>query len=489
MQNDEKPGRVVVVGDIVMDYFVAGTASQLDQTAAVPIVKVPADSSWMSPGGAAFAARNVVAMVTPAALVSAMGTDHASDQYMGFLSRVESVFGGNYLCKHYIARVEGYQTPQKYRTYADKRLVARYDVDDPIKVSVEDYIIDMFQRCVADEPARVILISDYDKGVCTPRVVETVLKYGVQNNVPVIVDPVAQHMSWYSGVHMVLPNTVEVCKATNQPERNVVNATKILQKRLGVKHCVTTCGADGLIVCDEDQNITRIPAIAVNAVDSCGAGDVVASAAAIGTFAGMSPELLWKTAIIAGGLSTQHCGTRAVGMHHVHRHIAGTTPTVKKMPLEYAELLRMSVALAEESVGVANVVFDILHAGHLSMLYEAAAQCNFLIVLVNGAASATKCKNRDVTALEMRCLQLSRVPYVDAIVVFDEDTPEEAIKALQPDVLIKGPELEGKEDTIPGASFVRQNGGRVHITKLSFDIHSSDIRNAAEEETNDDEKS
>jgi len=134
-------------------------------------------------------------------------------------------------------------------------------------------------------------------------------------------------------------------------------------------------------------------------------------------------------------------------------------------------------------------VFDILHAGHLSMLYEAAAQCNFLIVLVNGAASATKCKNRDVTALEMRCLQLSRVPYVDAIVVFDEDTPEEAIKALQPDVLIKGPELEGKEDTIPGASFVRQNGGRVHITKLSFDIHSSDIRNAAEEETNDDEKS
>lgn len=120
----------------------------------------------------------------------------------------------------------------------------------------------------------------------------------------------------------------------------------------------------------------------------------------------------------------------------------------------------------DKTVAFTNGVFDILHPGHIFSLSQAAKEADFLIVGLNSDSSVTRLKghNRPVNNQDARALILASLVIVDAVVIFEEDTPLEVINALKPDVLVKGGDYTIEQ--IVGARDVIKAGGRVVINPL-----------------------
>jgi len=469
-QNDED--RVVVVGPVIVDHYFLGTASRLDQTAPIPIVDVQSCSSFVGIGGGGNATNNLSHMAMPVAFVSVVGKDPGGKAFLDTAP--------NDLTQLYVAQDPNYQTPQKNRVYVGGRLVARFDMDEKPKANVEDKVVDMFMRCVDDVPPLAILIADYDKGICTERTISVILRYARENNIKVIVDPVPQHMPFYIGAHIITPNAKEACEATDK--KNAGAAADAICKELGVDHCIVTCGADGMLWASPGTARMQLPALPAMLVDSCGAGDTVAAAIAYGVAARMPMPTLLRFAMTAGALSVERGGAGPVSLHQIHRRMSMAHGTGNKLiGIDHASLLRLSAAFDKTVFGVTNGVFDLLHPGHVSMLEQAAKKCGFLTVLLNSDESATRVKRKPIQEYALRAAALASLSMVDAIVKFEEDTPEQSIHRLEPNLLVKGPELKGKEEQIPGAEFVWSTGGEVLTTDLEFDTHTSDVLERAQE--------
>jgi len=471
--------RVVVVGPVIVDHYFLGTASRLDQTAPIPIVDVQTRGPFVGIGGGGNAANNLSHMAMPVAFVSVVGTDPGGKAFLDVQP--------NDLTHTYVAQDSNYQTPQKHRVYAGGRLVARFDMDEKLKANVEDKVVDMFLKCVDDVPPLAILVSDYDKGICTERTLEVILRYAREKHIKVIIDPVPQHMPFYTGAYIITPNAKEVCEATDK--KNVGAAADAICKELGVDHCIVTCGADGMLWASPGAARMQLPALPAMCVDSCGAGDTAAAAIAYGVAARMPMPTLLRFAMTAGALSVERGGAGPVSLHQIHRRISVSHGTGnKRVNIDHAALLRLSAAFDKTIFGVTNGVFDLLHPGHVSLLEQAAKKCGFLAVLLNSDESAERVKQAPMQSYDLRAAALAAIPCVDAIIKFDEDTPEESIRRLEPNLLVKGPELEGKEEQIPGAEFVWSTGGEVMTTKLEYDIHTSDVRERIQEAADDREE-
>ncbi len=139
--------------------------------------------------------------------------------------------------------------------------------------------------------------------------------------------------------------------------------------------------------------------------------------------------------------------TKIVGPEELQRYIARWRLLIKK-------------------IAFTNGCFDILHAGHIASLIEASEQADVLIVGLNSDASVTKLKGegRPLNDAQSRALVLASLSFVDAVVIFEEDTPLELIKAIQPDVLVKGGDYTPEQ--IAGAKEVTEAGGRVVINPI-----------------------
>jgi len=459
--------RVLVIGATILDQYYIGRATRLDQTAAVPVVDVSPTRMFSSVGGGANAAANVAHLAMPVAFVSVVGEDAASRAY----ADKEDDLITKYLLRH-----AEYQLPQKHRVYAQGNLAARFDVDERPKVNVEDQVVDLFHKAADDMRPSVILVSDYDKGVCTPRVLEAVMRWASANDCPVIVDPVPAHTAYYKGATALLPNERELL-AMLPGVKGPLDGGPVLCQALEAHSCIVTCGDEGLVFVAPDMPVHRVPAVPAKVIDTCGAGDAVAAAIAYGHAVGMKAEEMLRFAAVAGAVCVENGGAGPVSLHEIHRRLAVVNgPVVKNVGLNYASLLRLSVAVRKKRFGITNGVFDILHPGHVSMLEQAAAECDFLLVMLNSDESALRAKGRaPVNDCKIRAAALSALPCVGAVLPFDEDTPELGISFLAPDLLVKGPEHAGAEAELPGAAAVLATGGVVHTTTLEYDIHASDI--------------
>jgi len=462
--------RVVVVGPVIIDNYFLGTVTRLDQTAAVPIVDVVQGDRahiYFNKGGGANAAENLAHMAMPVAFVSVVGIDSGGQAF-------RKIAPTEMVNQDYVITDPHYQTPQKNRIFAGGRLVARFDFDSKPKAKVEDKVVDMFNRCVDEVKPLAILLSDYDKGICTERTIEVVLKFAHENKIKVVVDPSVAHMPYYKGAYIITPSAQEALAATGYD--NVERAAREICKSLGAEHCIVTCGGDGMVWSKGGEKAQNLPALPAIVVDTCGAGDTVAAAFTFSAGAGMPMPTALRFAITAGALSVERGGAVPVPLYQIHRRTCAVYGTATKLTnVPHLSLLRLSAGVAEAKFGVTNGVFDMIHPGHISMLTQAAEHCDFLAVLVNSDESATRVKRKPLRTFHERAAALSALPAVDAIVRFDTDTPEELIKRLSPDILIKGPEWAGKEQQIPGAEYVLGTGGKVLATAAEFDTHTSDI--------------
>ena len=226
-----------------------------------------------------------------------------------------------------------------------------------------------------------------------------------------------------------------------------------------------TRSEQGMSLYRDGKTPLHLSAKAREVFDVSGAGDTVAATFALGVAAGLSHEDAMHAANLAAGIVVGKRGTATPSpaelMAAIDQPGRGLSDAPGALTLAQAKTMRDAWGREGLTVGFTNGCFDILHAGHISLLRQAAAACDRLIVALNtdASVSALKGPDRPVQSEEARAAVMAAVKGVDAVILFGEPTPLEVIRELQPDVLVKGADYA--EDQIVGADIVRANGGRI----------------------------
>jgi rfaE bifunctional protein nucleotidyltransferase chain/domain len=278
----------------------------------------------------------------------------------------------------------------------------------------------------------VVLVSDYGRGItAAPDVRRAVGRAGT-----VVWDPHPRGSEPIAGAALVTPNLREA-RAMTGTAGGAADLARMLVPRLSADAVAVTAGREGAHYADRTGESLRVPGPAVQAADAVGAGDRLAARAASALCRG------------AGALEALRAGVDAAS-----RHVAGGGSA--------GEVVRRARASGGRVIATGGC-FDLLHAGHLSLLEGARALGDHLIVLVNSDESVRRLKGpgRPLVHEDERRRLLEALRCVDAVELFEEDTPAAALERLRPDVFVKGADYAAHE--LPEAALMRRIGGEVRI--------------------------
>jgi D-beta-D-heptose 7-phosphate kinase/D-beta-D-heptose 1-phosphate adenosyltransferase len=287
------------------------------------------------------------------------------------------------------------------------------------------------------------------------------------------VDPKGKRYERYRGVDFVTPNLVELGEAVGlsvDTEEHQIAAAHSLIERLDCRAVLVTRGEHGVLVVPAEGEAASFPATARRVVDVSGAGDKLVAGFALGVVSGASIANAARLANLAAGIVVAKYGTASASIQEL-KDLLLSRPDFhinSKIFLSIADLRQAVTSWREAglSVGFTNGCFDLLHEGHIELLTEARAHCDRLIVALNSDASVRKLKGptRPIQSQKARAKIMAALGFVDAVTIFDEETPLELISELLPNVLIKGADY--RPDQVVGGSVVEEHGGRVVLVDL-----------------------
>ena len=433
---------VLVVGDVMLDIYRRMTNMRLDQATRNPTGSV-ASTTYVA-GGAGHVATCLAELEMPVTLVGAVGRDDAGTTLRNIL---EFTTG---LTADLTTDLE--VTTQKTRLTDDNcRTVAR--CDDEAHGSPFTDVMPALAEALQRNP-RVVIVSDYGKGVVTPRIVTAILNYACSAPIRVIWD-----MSPKSTAAAEIHHDILVANCHNAKQLGKLTGS-LVSARTAAKQLTTQFRANDYIVTDGAAGVVRLPrggqlsmyhTDGRPAIDATGAGDAFVAALAHSLCSDPSLASAIRWGIAAADVAVSRHGTFSPPLYTVYKQAVASNPAGKIVSLQQAAQLAESGKVNMQSVGCANGVFDMLHYGHYQLLAQAKAQCDFLIVLVNSDESVRRIKGADrpVICADHRMALLAGLACVDAVVMFDGDTPEAELATLEPHVLFKGPEYQSA-GTIPG---------------------------------------
>jgi D-beta-D-heptose 7-phosphate kinase / D-beta-D-heptose 1-phosphate adenosyltransferase len=307
--------------------------------------------------------------------------------------------------------------------------------------------------------------------VLTPIVCQQIISAARNNNIPVLVDPKSADFSRYLGATTICPNLQELANALHASSADLdalLSRAQDIVVGLGVAYMVVTLSEKGIAVVREKSHVVA-PAVARQVFDVSGAGDTVISVLALAAACGLPVEDAIQLANIAAGVVVGKVGTVPIQKFELISALSGelAVHTEEKI-LGFDRLLGRVAAwrLSGQKIVFTNGCFDLLHIGHITLLERARQEGDRLIIALNSDASVASLKGtgRPLVGQRERAQILAALAAVDAVVIFDEQTPLPAIEAIRPDVIVKGGDYT--EDEIVGASQVRSWGGRIKIVPL-----------------------
>ena len=427
---------VVVIGDALLDVDLVGTASRLAPDSPVPVLDQVAESA--RPGGAALAATLTAAEQVDVTLVTALGDDPSSRRLRDVLpSRVSLVE----------LPLRG-ELPRKVRVRAGEQSLARLDYGDDATVGQPDVAL----LDAAIEMADAVLVSDYGRGV-TAAVHELVAIAAA--NTAVVWDPHPKGSIPVADVATVTPNRLEAALftggASSRSLPDVAAHAKALVGKWQAKSVCVTMGGDGALLSFGDDSPLVLPAPKVACVDPCGAGDRFAGAFAAALASGALLSEATATAVAAASEFVRVGVARALHPAPTRRDDGDA--------FQRARQVRDNGGTVVATGGC----FDLLHAGHVETLRAARALGDFLVVCLNSDHSVTRLKGagRPLVPQADRAQVLNALDCVDAVVVFDEDTPTQVLQRLRPHIWAKGGDYDGR--TLPEASALASWGGQAVV--------------------------
>ena len=453
--------RVLVLGDIMLDRYVHGEVRRISPEAPLPVLRAQARRAVL--GGAANVAQNVFALGAQALLVGVVGIDEAGAEIA--IAQTAGITTS-------LVATASRPTTVKTRFVSGGHQLLRLDEEDtsPIDADTETRLIAAFAAALPQ--ADVVVLSDYAKGALTDRVLAQTIALARAAGKKVIADPKRENFAAYRGVDVLTPNEQEAGRAAGVPcddDSGAVQAGEHALEQAQAGAVLVTRSAKGLTLVRRGAAPLHLPTRAQAVADVSGAGDTLIAAFAIGIAAGAAMPDAAMLANVAAGISVGKPGTATVshgelaaGLHR--RELLALDDKI--LEIDEAKALREAWRSAKVRVGFTNGCFDLVHPGHVRLLQKARAACDRLIVGLNSDASVKRLKGpeRPVQQEMARATVMAAIGAVDLVVLFEEDTPEDLIRALLPDVLFKGADYT--IDQVVGGDIVRAAGGEVRLIDL-----------------------
>jgi D-beta-D-heptose 7-phosphate kinase/D-beta-D-heptose 1-phosphate adenosyltransferase len=458
---------VLCVGDLMLDDFVYGEVSRISPEAPTPVLAVA--RSEVEIGGAGNVARNIGALGAQCIFVGLIGKDDAARILTDAFARLNGSVTPQLVVE------SGRHTTRKVRFVSEHHsahlIRADWETARPAGTASETAVIAHAEaalpRCGA------VVLSDYAKGVLTPRVIRAIIDRARALGKPVVVDPKSHDYGIYRGATLITPNRQELGVAVHRPvttEAEIAKAAAELGRIVESEAVLVTRSEEGMTLHVDGQAPLHIPAYPVKVRDVSGAGDTVAAVMAVLLAMNAPFEASMRAANAAAAVVVGKRGTATVSLTELRHRIlpAASLAPEDKIVFDWAVLDERLAEWRRHGlrIGFTNGCFDLLHRGHVKLLAEARAACDRLIVGLNSDGSTTrlKGKGRPINPAEGRAEVLAALEAVDLVVVFDEDTPLELIQRVRPTVLVKGADYTPAE--VVGRDVVESGGGNVILVDL-----------------------
>ena len=470
-----KACRVAVIGDVMLDHYVSGNADRLSPEAPIQVLEVK--NEFQVPGGAANVAMKALELGSKVEIVGLVGKDQASEDLQRQLAVHAELLNS-------LVVDSGRSTTLKTRYIAHNQQLLRVDREhrEPPSGEPLERLILAAQKAVAE--ADVVILEDYGKGVLGPEVISAALAAAKQKGIPVVVDPCGRDYRRYAGSTVLTPNLKEASLASEQPISDLNSleaAAKTLLKQTGAALAITR-EAEGISLFQQESASehvlhTHLPTVPVTVYDVTGAGDAVAASLALALASGISLPDACSLANIAGRSIVRQLGVGTISISHLLTEVKNEHDLLpeKIMDFQSAQKRVQEVRNTGGRIVFTNGCFDILHYGHAYLLQFARNQGDFLVLGINSDASVQRLKGptRPYVEENQRAYMLSLYPFVDMVVIFDEDTPVNLISAIKPEILVKGGDYT--PDTTVGREIVETYGGKVAICPRLEGLSTTEI--------------
>ena len=448
-----------VVGDLMLDEYVMGAVERISPEAPVPVVRVRDTEHRL--GGAANVARQVAALGARVTLAGVIGDDAAGTDFLRLCE-------ASNIDTRAVIRLPERRTTRKLRVLGHSQQLLRLDWED-VRPCAPQVSVRMVSKLAAGPQPDAIILSDYAKGVLTPETITAVT--GLRGTGPVVVDPKHRDFTRYRGATTVTPNLRELEAAAGRPldiddPAAIAAAARPLAAAAGFEAMVVTLGDRGMLVVPVQGEDIPVPAIQRAVYDVTGAGDTAISVLTLSLAARATLHSAAQLANAAAGVSVGQIGAVAVDSGSI-RDALTARPEGKILAREDLVARAATWRMAGKRIVFTNGCFDLLHAGHLSLLSQAAKLGDVLVLAINSDSSVRRLKGpeRPLVPQEDRAAVLAALGFVDAVTIFDEDTPLEVLQSLRPNVLVKGGDY--KLEDVVGRELIEAAGGRVMLVPLT----------------------
>ena len=437
-----KSPKLLVIGDLMIDQYLWGSCERISPEAPVQVINVESESMVL--GGAGNVVNNLKKLGAQVDIISVVGNCEISNELINLLADIK-------VQTKYLITQKNRITSKKSRIIASQQQVVRYDREssDDIDIESQNTIIETFNKIVEDY--EVILLSDYGKGILTKKLTQSLINIAKKHDKKVLIDPKGIDYLKYKGAYLLTPNKKEASIAT---KINIVDDTSLADAVLKLKSIcdldvsLITLSEHGIAIYDDELRIHS--AIAKEVFDVTGAGDTVLASLGFAIACGFNIDEAVEFSNLAAGVVVGKIGSATATLNEIIEYESSLNKSSSDKHIKTRiEITALSEELKSKGKRIVftNGCFDLLHAGHISFLETAKSFGDVLILGLNSDRSVTtlKGKERPINIQTDRAYILAALEVVDYVVIFDEDTPYELIKAIKPHILVKGGDYKGKE--------------------------------------------
>jgi len=462
----QRPAKIAVIGDLILDEYWQGSVNRISPEAPVPVHHVQRIAHHL--GGAANTALNIQKVGGQAFLFGVWGADEAARILAALLKAAG-------IDSHGVVEVSERPTVRKTRITSGVQQMIRVDQEQafPLEVVHQKALLKQLEAL----PLDAFLLSDYGKGVLPSSFVQALIQLAKKKKIPVVVDPKGRDFHRYQGATLITPNVKEALVALGLEEETGPYTGEYLgrelQKKFGLDAILLTMGAEGMLYVPRESSEASVlqQTRAREVFDVSGAGDTVAAVMALALASHVAPTEAIYLATIAAGKVVEKWGTQPILQEELEaRLVEGSSVqegTARKMMTREA-MIQMALRLHEKKKKIVftNGCFDLMHVGHVTYLEQARQLGDVLVIGVNTDDSVQKLKgpHRPIIPLKERMRMLAGLECVGYVVSFSESTPLSLIEQVMPDVLVKGADYQ--EHQIVGADFVKKRGGSVQCIEF-----------------------
>jgi D-beta-D-heptose 7-phosphate kinase / D-beta-D-heptose 1-phosphate adenosyltransferase len=434
--------KILVIGDLMIDHYMWGSCDRISPEAPVQVINVNNENTLL--GGAGNVINNLHSLGADIDIISVIGECEVSKELKDLLTEIN-------VDTQYLISQKDRVTSKKSRVIAAQQQVIRFDRENSSEISIksQNSILDIFQKIINNYD--VILLSDYGKGLFTDHLTQALINIANQYKKKILIDPKGLDYSKYKGAYLLTPNKKEAYEATKiiiDDNESLTKALIKLKEECNLTYSLITLSEQGVAIFDEALRI--YPTVAREVFDVTGAGDTVLASLGFSLSWNNDIDEAVKFANLASGVVIGKIGSATATLNEIIKYESSLSkPSSDENIKSFDEISSIVKELKnkDKKIVFTNGCFDILHIGHVKYLEKSKDFGDILILGLNSDESVRRLKgeNRPINSQADRACILASLNVVDYVVIFENDTPLDLIKIIEPHVLVKGGDYEGKD--------------------------------------------